>query len=187
MILLKSNTDTISIVAQALIENKVVIIPTDTVYGFSGIVPFSDSTIRTIKGREEVKPFIQLIASPDDIQKYSSTKLPPEVAKYMPGPLTVIVENNDKNGTTAFRCPDDIWLQTLIRTCNAPLYSTSTNRSGLPIISDIQEMEKEFGNEVFCIVDGEIPTANQSLPSTIVDISKGEITVVRQGSVVLDN
>lgn len=182
MILKKSKPKLLEELANVLIENKVIIIPTDTVYGFSGIVPESDSVIRHIKGRDEVKPFIQLIANPKDIEKYSSTIIPESVAKHMPGPLTVIVKNKDNDGTTAFRCPDDPWLQELITLSNAPLYSTSTNRSGAPILSDIVEMEKEFGTEVYCIVDGELDTT-EALPSTIVDITGDEIKILRQGAV----
>ncbi len=185
MILLKSDSNTVITVANALKENKVVIIPTDTVYGFSGIVPHTDSLIRNIKGRDEVKPFIQLISHPNDIKKYSNTVIPSSVAKHMPGPLTVIVKNKENEGTTAFRCPNDEWLQQLINLCDAPLYSTSTNRSGQAILTDIHEMEKEFGTEVFCIVDGNFNDTENAIPSTIVDVSKGEINILRQGSIIL--
>ena len=184
MILKKSEPNVIATVKNALLENKIVIIPTDTVYGFSGIVPGSDFAIRAIKGRDEVKPFIQLISKPEDIEKYSDTKIPHEIKKHMPGPLTVIVKNKFDDGTTAFRCPDDTWLQKLISECNCPLYSTSTNRSGEPILNTIAEIEKEFATEVFCIVDGDLDTTT-SIPSTIVDITGDEIKVIRQGSVIL--
>ncbi len=183
MILQKSNPNSIEIVAQALKDNKVVIIPTDTVYGFSGIVPEADSAIRVIKGRDEVKPFIQLVSKPSDIQMYSKTIIPSEISKHMPGPITVIVENIHDNGTTAFRCPDDEWLQKLITVCEKPLYSTSTNRSGSPILNSIKEIQDEFEKEVFCIVDGNIVNNEKAIPSTLVDISKGKITVLRQGSI----
>ncbi len=185
MILSKHDSNCLREVSKALLSGNVVIIPTDTVYGFSGIVPSSDAKIRLIKGRDEVKPFIQLIASPEDIEKYSSTEIPKEVAKHMPGPLTVIVKNKHDDQTTAFRCPDDPWLQSLITLCGAPLYSTSTNRSGCPILFDINEMDREFSSEVFCIVDGELDNNENALPSTIVDISKGKIKVIRQGHIVL--
>ncbi len=186
MIVSKSNPDSEFIVAKALKEHQVVIIPTDTVYGFSGIVPFSDAAIRSIKGRSETKPFIQLISDPSEIEKYSSTKVPDNILQYMPGPLTVIVKNKQNDGTTAFRCPDDNWLRNLIKQCNAPLYSTSTNRSGEKILFDVMEMEKEFGKEVYCIVEDNATINKESSPSTIVDVSSGEIVVVRQGALRLE-
>ena len=206
MRLQKSDPHSIELCAAALVRGEVVIIPTDTVYGFSGIVPESEERIRRIKGRDETKPFIQLIAEPEDIALYSDSSLPPVIRSLMPGAVTVIVKNIIKNAestlvpaedsvsgladnascgtTTAFRCPDDDWLRTLIRKCGKPLYSTSVNRSGFPVLTDIGMMEKEFAAEVFCIVDG--GEKKEALPSTIVDLSVGTPKIVRQGSVKID-
>lgn len=192
MILQKYDTQCLKIICHALCAGKVVILPTDTVYGFSGIVPDSDGAIRAIKGREETKPFIQLIAHPDDILLYSPTPIPLEVSRHMPGPITVIVTTQQSQKTTAFRCPDDDWLRSLIRLCGKPLYSSSVNRSGQAILSDVFEMEKEFGSDVFCIVDGknynkpdEKLVDMQPLPSTLIDITDGTIRIVRQGSLYI--
>ena len=125
MRLQKSDPRSIELCAAALIRGEVVIIPTDTVYGFSGIVPASEASIRAIKGRNETKPFIQLIADPEDISLYSNSPLPPAIRALMPGAVTVIVKNTDPafvsaqdsvsagtdnavcGKTTAFRCPDE--------------------------------------------------------------------------------
>ena len=55
------------LVADCIKGGGVCVLPTDTVYGFSGIVPQSQSRIYSIKGRDEGKPFIQLIAKPEDL------------------------------------------------------------------------------------------------------------------------
>ena len=108
-----SKSDVLSIekTVEALKNGDVVIIPTDTVYGFSGIVCkdfATDVKIKNIKGRDENKPFIQLIASPKDISNYTDDIIPQKLFDCWPGALTIIV--NDKNGgTTAFRCPGDQW------------------------------------------------------------------------------
>lgn len=198
MRLQKSDPCSIELCAAALLRGEVLIIPTDTVYGFSGIVPESEERIRRIKGRDETKPFIQLLADPEDLALYSDSLLPPVIRALMPGALTVIVKNSIKNaepfvsagasagcaGTTAFRCPDDDWLRVLIRKCGKPLYSTSVNRSGFPVLTDIDIMEKEFGAEVFYIVDG--GEKKDALPSTIVDLSGGTPKIIRQGAVRID-
>lgn len=173
------------LVAQKLRDKKIVIIPTDTVYGFSGLVPDTDEIIRKIKGREETKPFIQLIGNPSDIYNYTNDDIPAQLLDYWPGPLTIIV--NDKMGktTTAFRCPGDLWLRDVINIVGAPVFSTSVNRSGMSIIHDVVDMEKEFGSEVDCIIDG--GTMEDGLPSTLVDISKGIISVLRQGAIQISS
>ncbi len=184
MMLLKSHPDTINIVSKALLENKVVIIPTDTVYGFSGIVPHTDNIIRQIKGRGELKPFIQLIDDPEIIKEYSPTKIPQSILTHMPGAITVIVDNKNDNGTTAFRCPNDPWLLSILSICKRPVYTTSVNRSGQNILHAINEIEKEFSKEVYCIVDAE-KKIEDPLPSTIVDIRNETISIIRQGSVII--
>ena len=70
MICRKSDQNSKQTVINSLKRGEVVVLPTDTVYGFSALVSDDFDTaekIRKIKGREETKPFIQLIAKPEDI------------------------------------------------------------------------------------------------------------------------
>ena len=126
---LKCDSESIRITAEALKNQKIVIIPTDTVYGFSGIVSSgagdsdchcdgTDTEIRRIKGREAYKPFIQLIAEPEDIKQITDDEIPDELFSFWPGALTIIVNDKrypcDKDGkktTVAVRCPGDAWLR----------------------------------------------------------------------------
>ena len=183
----KSNPDSVLIASETLKKGLIAVLPTDTVYGFSGIVDLpgkecfkTEEKIREIKGRSETKPLIQLIASPDDVLEYAGEIIPDSIKKLWPGPLTVIVRVKT-GGTVAFRCPGDEWLRNVIKLCHSPIYSTSVNRSGCPVLTSIDEICREFGNEVDLIVDdGDSKT---SIPSTIVKIENGEILVVRQGAV----
>ncbi len=233
---LKCDSKSVLVTAEALKNQKIVIIPTDTVYGFSGIVGGScgssglcatdvcgesgvscgssdargtDAEIRRIKGREAYKPFIQLIAAPEDIKHITDDPIPDELFSLWPGALTIIV--NDKRGsavagtaetagtggssagesatkpksTVAVRCPGDAWLREVIRETGAPIYSTSVNRSGKPVLTDIADIVAEFGNEVELIIDD--GDKRNALPSTIVSLADDKCTVVRQGSVVVPN
>ncbi|MGN0740766.1 MAG: L-threonylcarbamoyladenylate synthase [Treponema sp.] len=184
MTYLKSDSDSIKKCAESLKNGNIIIIPTDTVYGFSGIVDsvhFTQEKIRKIKGRDEKKPFIRLIASPDDIKKYTDDEIPPELLKFWPGPLTIIVHDKNSDSTTAYRCPDDSWLSALLKETGKPVYSTSANRSGSPLLEKISDIEKEFSSEVDLIVDGGDRIGGVS--STIVSIENGKVKVLRQGSV----
>ena len=204
MILKKSDPSSIEKTSRALRRGGIVIIPTDTVYGFSGIVDLanssqsttnqsfeSDAKIRTIKGRAETKPLIQLIAKPEDLRLYTDDIIPPELLAKWPGALTIIVhikENSPlastaipESRTVAFRCPGDEWLRQIIACCQAPVFSTSVNRSGQPVLDSINSIEKEFGQEVELIIDdGDKKGAR---PSTLVMLENGKIKVLRQGSV----
>ncbi|MDE6736958.1 MAG: Sua5/YciO/YrdC/YwlC family protein [Treponemataceae bacterium] len=75
MICRKCDEESVSIAADFLKRGKIVVLPTDTVYGFSGIVDgrhyyyHTDRKIREIKWRGDEKPFIQLISSPAEMKK----------------------------------------------------------------------------------------------------------------------
>ncbi len=166
--------------AQVLKAGGIVIIPTDTVYGFSGIVGQTQEKIRAIKGRAETKPFIQLIATPQELANYTDDHVPDELLQKWPGALTIIV-NDKRGGTTAFRCPGDSWLRSIIAQCGSPIYSTSVNRSGHPVLDTEHQIITEFAPQVSLIVtDG---NKKGALPSTIVSVTTGQIQILRQGEV----
>ena len=213
MLLKKSDPHSIEKTASTLKEGGIVIIPTDTVYGFSGIVdlansdtaasdtsattatahaPFqTDAKIRAIKGRAETKPLIQLIAQPEDIRLFTDDDIPPELLAKWPGALTIIVHIKDnsplaataipESRTVAFRCPGDEWLRKIIASCQAPIFSTSVNRSGQPVLDTTNAITQEFANEVDLIIDD--GDKKGALPSTLVTIENRAVKVLRQGSV----
>lgn len=185
MICRKSDSESIELCSKLLKEEKVVIIPTDTVYGFSGVINKTDFKIRSIKGRAENKPFIILISEPEEINSISAQKLPSSLLNYWPGALTVIVRKKDNSNTTvAVRCPGDEWLRNIIYLTGSPIYSTSVNRSGFPVLNSIEEIKREFESEVSLIVDDGDKIG--ALPSTIVRYD-GKISVVRQGSLIIES
>ena len=170
--------------AAELKQGHIVIIPTDTIYGFSGLVGKTAEAIARIKGRAENKPFIALIAEPADIYRYTEIKIPEHILSLWPAPLTLIVPLKGKGqGTQAFRCPADDWLRSVVAAAGDAVYSTSVNRSGMPPLTDISTICREFEDSVALIVDG----GNlEGLPSTLVDLTSGTPCVLRQGSVVID-
>ena len=199
MILKKSDKTSIEKTVATLKTGGIVIIPTDTVYGFSGIVDLkaagtnfeTDTKIRAIKGRAESKPLIQLIAKPEDIRLYTDDEIPVELLSKWPGALTIIVhikENSPlaataipQTRTVAFRCPGDAWLREIIARCEAPIFSTSVNRSGQPVLDTSAAISAEFSSEADLIIDD--GDKKGALPSTLVTIENGQVRVLRQGSV----
>ncbi len=194
MICRKSDVQSVDITADYLRRGKVVVIPTDTVYGFSGIVDgrhfsyHTDEKIRLLKGRSESKPFIHLIANPSDIKKYTRDVVPQKLLDLWPGPLTIILHTFTKENeitTTAFRCPGDEWLRKVIAKCGAPIYSTSVNKSGESVLNNLTEIKSVFGSDVPLIVDDGDKSAG--VPSTIVAIeTDGSVKIVRQGSLQIN-
>lgn len=186
MICLKSDKNSAELCAKILLENKVVIIPTDTVYGFSSIVTEDESNskkIHLIKGRDENKPFIQLIGNPSDIKLYTNDVIPQKLLDLWPGPLTIIVNNKDNTKTLAFRCPNDKWLCSVLNMIKKPLYSTSVNKSDEPILNKIDDIIKEFSFVDLIVDDG---NRIDGIASTIVDVTKACVKIVRQGELKID-
>ena len=192
----KNEGDSLNLALDCMKSGGVAVLPTDTVYGFSAAAdlkekPFlgTDERIRKIKGRGEDKPFIHLIAKPQDIFMYTDDPIPESLLSKWPGPLTIIVNLKEdsplqtKLKTVAFRCPGDEWLRKLIEETGRPLYSTSVNRSGSPVLDSAQSIRAEFGGEIDLFVcDGDKKGA---VPSTIVKIENNELVLVRQGAVKL--
>ncbi|WP_187149566.1 Sua5/YciO/YrdC/YwlC family protein, partial [Treponema endosymbiont of Eucomonympha sp.] len=65
MIIDKDAPDSAAYASAVLRQGKVAVIPTDTVYGFSGIVPETEGILRRVKAREADKPFIRLLSRPE--------------------------------------------------------------------------------------------------------------------------
>lgn len=192
MIINKSDENSAELVAESLKKGEIVIIPTDTVYGFSGIVDEEASTdgkIRAIKGRAETKPLIQLIAKPEDIFNHTDDEIPAKLLEKWPGALTIIVHNKKAKAdgtipTTAYRCPGDAWLRHVIELAGAPIFSTSVNRSGCPVLDTVSAIRSEFENETALIVDD--GDKKNALPSTLVMLENDSIKVLRQGYVKIE-
>ena len=182
MVLKKSDKNIIKNITENLKNNGVAIMPCDTIYGIVGIPGPAELRIREIKGREENKPFIKLISSSDFIKSISQDTLDNRILSLWPGPLTVIVKalNGD---TEALRVPQDSFLLEILSLLGKPLVSTSVNISGKPAMNNIAEIIKNFRESVDLIIDG--GDMNDSVPSTIVDLTSKPYRILRQGKCIV--
>ncbi len=163
---------------KTLSSGEVAIFPCDTIYGFIGRVPDTDSKIRSIKGRGETNPFLMLVGSVAQAAALSSAPLDSRVTSLWPGPLTVVVRSG--SGTVAMRLPDDPFLSGVVDELGAPIYSTSVNRSGQAPLWRIADIVAEFESDVELIVDaGDCPAG---MPSTILDLTRAPYRILRQGA-----
>ena len=151
-------------------------------YGLVGAAPESEERIRSIKGRGEDKPFLQLLPDPSWVAKFSPLAMPANLRKYWPGPLTLVFPAH-AGGTAAFRVPDSRFLQELLEAVSRPLYSTSVNRAGTAPLRTVEEMRRQFEGDVDLIYDaGDIPPGP---PSTMIDLSSRPYRVLREGALVI--
>lgn len=164
------------------------IIPTDTIYGISCLASLEKNVenIYKIKQRDFDKPFILLINSIEDLQLFGikiSTEEREIIQKYWPGPVSIILDVNDKKfqylhrgtNTLAFRCPIKPDLQTLLK-YTGPIVSTSANISNSAPIANALEAEKIFGNNLDFFLDvGEL----NNPPSKIIKLHNAVETMIR--------
>jgi L-threonylcarbamoyladenylate synthase len=175
-------------VASVLVGGGICIIPTDTIYGIVAIDGQEEAVKRiyTIKGRPRSKPLIRLIGSLEVIATYSSQPVPEEIARYWPGPLTVIVRGVNEP-TVSIRYPSSSWLDLLFCALNyRVLVAPSANLSGRENIFSSEAIIDTFRGVVDLIVCAKGGLQERE-PSTIVDISEHPWRIVREGALNLKN
>lgn len=178
MMRIRRSEQSFRIIAEILESGGVAVMACDTIYGFVGKVPESENTIRDIKGREETKPFLQLIADSRQLAGLGFEIPPKEFSGLWPGPFTYVLKGFGDN-TVAFRVPEDENLRALISLVGTPLYSTSVNRAGHPPMDNPDTIEAEFGNELPLIEDAGLFSGQ---PSTVVNLSERPFRILRQGA-----
>ncbi len=181
--------DKLDLAVEAINNNQVVGIPTETVYGI-GVNPYSQEAVDKLfelKGRDEDKPLSILVSSYYDLQKLDVVSTIPEIIElYWPGPLTIVVETTkefaDGVGTKnplsiGVRVPDNQLTIELLK-ITGPLAVTSANRSGEnDIISNI-EAQKIFGENIAEYLEGD---AVHGSGSTIIDFRVDGGEILREG------
>ena len=171
-------------------KGDVIIFPTDTVYGIGAKIDdiVALEKIYEIKHRPKDKRLAVLCANIDDIEKIailndSARKL---IKNYMPGALTIILKSKVKVRneyileTVAVRIPDHE-LALRILALNGPMATSSVNVSGSKPMNDYLEIVKHFSSEVLYVFPNALESSKIS--STIVDLTKGDCTLVREGSI----
>jgi tRNA threonylcarbamoyl adenosine modification protein (Sua5/YciO/YrdC/YwlC family) len=172
-------------------RGRLVILPTDTVYGL-GADAFSPAAVQRLlnaKGRGRQMPPPVLVSAKTTLDALAVGV--PDWARALvdelwPGPLTLVVRQQaslqwdlgETRGTVAVRMPDhEVALELLART--GPLAVSSANRTGLPPATDADDAEAMLGELVRVILDaGRTPGP---VPSTIVDCTGERGRILRQG------
>lgn len=157
-------------------EDKVVVLPCDTIYGLCAKVGRAEQALRSVKYRGETKPFI-VLATLEQAKRMCF--VPKDVEQAWPCALTAILNNADGSGTTAVRVPLDSFLQQVLTRLGAPIYSTSVNESGYHTITSITDIIFSFKDRVPAFVVGS--EKQGSVPSTLIDCTTKPYALVRCG------
>ncbi len=182
--------------AEVLGRGGIVACPTESSYGLCARYDDQNALERLfrLKGRTREKPFPLVIGETGKLAALASGVWPAALklaSEFWPGPLTVLLnaraglsELLSREGKVAVRVPGPSFALELARSFGLPMTATSANPSGLAPATSAGEVQDYFGDSVDLIVDGgESPGGP---PSTIVDVTLGEIKVLREGAISLD-
>lgn len=177
-------------------KGKVLIFPTDTVYGMlaDATSEIAVKRVLKIKKRKKGKPIPIFV--PDLKLAKKIAKISAEDEKFLkkvwPGKVTIILErkNNlpkvlfEKEKTIGLRIPEYPLLNQVLKRTKLPLTSTSANISGLFASFKLKEVLSQFKNKKFqpdVVIDA--GNLKSSKPSTVIDISKKELFLIRKGQI----
>ncbi|MEO8232871.1 MAG: L-threonylcarbamoyladenylate synthase [Ignavibacteriota bacterium] len=188
----ESFDESINIAKELFLNGSIFIYPTDTIYGFGGN-PFNEKAIKKIsvvKGKENWRRYIFLISDIEMLKNYAditSEKYLDFLLSIWPNPVSVILKLKSRyqkilqSETGAFRVPNHRFCNKLVSEINMPLISTSVNRTGNEPMNDSSLIIQEFAKEV----DGIFYSDKKSFfeASTLIDLSKNEPVLVREGKI----
>lgn len=176
--------------SKLLKQGKIVVLPTDTIYGIhaSAFNPEAVEKVYKIRERDKDKPFIILISDINDLKLFDiniSNKETKMLNQLWPNPVSVLMPCNSERfkylhrGTKelAFRIPKHIELRKLLKE-TGPLISTSVNKPGQKPAATVSEAKEIFRERIDYYVDvGELT----SEPSTLVRFENEKLVVLREG------
>ena len=185
------NEDELRIVTKALDEDKLIVFPTETVYGIAGNalnVEVIDKLFQA-KKRDYSKPFSLMLSDINKIKDiaYVSTDEEKIINKFMPGPITLILKKKDcisdlataSRDTVGVRIPDHFIALSILKSIDYPLATSSANISGRSNNSDITDIINDLANYVDIFIKGNI--SSNLLASTVAQIKDNEINILRNG------
>lgn len=180
----------------ALKGGRLVVMPTDTVYGL-GADAFDGEAVAALlaaKGRGRDMPVPVLVGSWHTIQGlvYSVPNSAKELIRaFWPGALSLVVRQapslqwdlGDADGTVMLRMPLHPVAIELLREVG-PMAVSSANISGRPAAVTAAQAREQLGDLVEVYLDG--GQAEQQAASTIVDLTGAHPRVLRRGPVTND-
>ena len=185
--------DDLYAVKDILLQNKVILSPTDTVWGL-GCDAFSTlaiDKIRRIKQRDDDKPFILLLDSIEHLKKYVDSIHPriETLLEFHERPLSVVYKASanlpehlsTEEGTVAIRVTKEPILKDLIELLGRPLVSTSANVQAHVTPTDYDSVEEIVKEQVDYIFKSGRSNKENGLASMLIAFSEeGELIFLRK-------
>lgn len=187
------NPKEIDRVVEVLKKGGLIIYPTDTVYGLGCDITNTKGLerIARIKNIKLAKANLSFICNDlshmSDYVKQIDTPTYKILKRALPGPYTFVLPGNNnlprafKNKkTVGIRVPDNNIIREIVKELGNPIVSTSIRDEDdvIEYTTDPELIYEKWKNIVDLVIDGGFG-GNQ--PSTVIDLSKDEIEIVREG------
>jgi L-threonylcarbamoyladenylate synthase len=195
-VITKITTDIVQ-AANALKENQVIGIPTETVYGLAAnaLCPKAVFNIFSVKQRPSSNPLILHVANLQQAESYIQEfhdELKVLYKQFSPGPITflvpktALVPNEITSGSSlvAVRFPSHPLFLALLNQLDFPVAAPSANKYGSVSPTRAEEVLAQLNGEIPLILDG--GSCQYGLESTIVGMDGNRVIVYRLGSIDLD-
>ncbi len=180
-------------IVKVLQKGGLIIYPTDTVYGLGCDITNTKAMekVAQLKGLKLDKANFSFIcydlSNLSDYVKQIDTPVYKILKKALPGPYTFILPSSTnlpkafKNKkTVGIRIPDNNIIRELVKKLGNPIVSTSIYDEDdlLEYTTDPELIFEKWENKVDIVIDGGY---GSNIPSTIVDLSEGEMIILREG------
>lgn len=179
-------------VVDCLKNGGVIIYPTDTIYGLGCDIfhPKAIERICQIKNIDPHKAQLSFICKDlshlSDYTKSIDTPLYRVLKNYLPGPYTFILPASkavpkllkSKKDTVGIRVPDNVICNSILETLGNPILSASLPGDIAEEYTDPEIIYDKFGKLVDFVIDGGV---GGIVPSTVIDCTTDDWTVIRQG------
>ena len=181
--------------AAALAAGRLVLLPTETVYGLAADAANAEAVaaIFEAKGRPRFNPLIAHVADAAAAERIAlfDTSARRLAEAFWPGPLTIVAPFRPASGvcdlaragldSIAVRVPGHTRARAVIGTFGGPVVAPSANRSGRPSPTTFADAVEETGVSAAAAIDGG-PCA-VGVESTVVSVLDGRVALLRPGAV----
>jgi L-threonylcarbamoyladenylate synthase len=185
--------------AALLRAGRLVVFPTETVYGLGGDATNEHAVAEIFgaKGRPHFNPLIVHVAGLSEAEALAvfDNRAREVAAQFWPGPLTLVLPRRGDSGlsllacagldTVAIRTPAHEVAQALLSETGRPIAAPSANRSGRVSPTEAAHVAEDLGDRVGLILDG--GRTRVGLESTVLDLSGDAAVLLRPGAVTLED